>query len=107
MQKEIEVGDYIVYPNHSELEYARVLKIIRNKFSQKTLKLSCRIRSFNTYFYKQRTNSIDDLHEHNSFYYKQSLNYLIINDYVTKGVDITKLKSRKKLHKELQKQLNV
>ena len=35
MQKEIEVGDYIVYPNHSELEYARVLKIIRNKVSQK------------------------------------------------------------------------
>jgi hypothetical protein len=107
MQKEIEVGDYIVYPNHSKLEYARVLKIIKNKFYHNTLKLSCRVSFFNTYSYKQITRSIDDLHEHNSFYYRQSLNYLIINDYVTKGVDITKLKSRKELHKELQKQLNV
>jgi hypothetical protein len=104
MRKELEVGDYIVFPNHSNLEYAKVLKIIKNKYGSNNLKLSCQLRNYTSirknYFYKIATTNIDDLKEHNSFCYKEHLGYLIVNDYVTEGVDETKLKSRKQLYKE-------
>lgn len=94
---ELQVGDYVAYPNQGSLEVAKVLKIIPNSYREK-VKLSCEIYIHPRYMYKQRGTGILSLDRHNSYFYRNLYSFIILN-ISGDPVDEKVLKSRQQILK--------
>jgi hypothetical protein len=106
----LKVGDYISFPSGGDLEFSKVLKIKKSGYAF-SLKLSCPLEFYtnykgNTTSYKAQC-SMNNLHQHNSYFYKilSDRNFIIVNGAVGDPIDDKLLYTRNKL-KQLKKEEN-
>lgn len=94
--RDLEIGDTIIYPSNGDLELGQVIG-----FTKQAVKISCRfvkssIRNYDSFYYIYLVPKAYDINKHNGWKYMGLYKDVIIVDDYPK-IDPNKLKSRKQL----------